>query len=62
MGILASLGIFGVLLTIAIWIALACTYVTGVLFGCHHSIILGLVSLLPPVGVIEGILHLAGAI
>lgn len=62
MKFLASLGILGVILNIAIACAVIYTWFTGVVFGFGHGIVLGLVSLLPPVGFIEGLLHLAGVI
>jgi hypothetical protein len=62
MKILASFGIVGFLISIAIACAVVYTWFEGVCFGFHHSIVLGLVSLLPPVGFIEGLLHLAGVI
>jgi accessory gene regulator protein AgrB len=62
MKIFASLGILGILLWLSIACALVYTWFTGVAFGFHHGIVLGLVSLLPPVGIIEGILSLAGVI
>jgi hypothetical protein len=49
-----------------LWLSIACaivyTWFTGVAFGFHQGIVLGLLSLLPPVGLIEGILHLAGVV
>jgi len=62
MKFIASLGIFGGLFAFAIFCACVYTWFTGVLFGFHHSIVLGLVSIIPPVGFIEGILHLAGVV
>jgi|GEM_PF-5457891 len=58
----ASLGILGVILWLAVVVAVVWTWGTGVVFGFSHSIILGLVSLLPPVGFIEGLLHMLGVI
>jgi len=59
---LGSLGIIGGLLAMAIAFAAVYTWFVGVCFGFSHSIILGLVSIIPPVGFIEGLLRLAGVI
>lgn len=58
----ASLGVLGLLLQIAISCAVVYVYLSGVVFGFHHGIILGLVSFIPPVGFIEGLLHLFGVV
>jgi hypothetical protein len=62
MKFLASLGILGFLFSLVIGCACAYTWFQGVLFGFHHSVILGIVSIIPPVGFIEGVLHLAGVV
>ena len=61
MKIFASLGLFGLALVIAIACAVVYTWFEGVCFGFHHSIILGLVSIIPPIGFFEGLLHMLGA-
>lgn len=62
MKIFVSFGILSILLGLSVLCALVYTWFTGVVFGFDHGIVLGLVSLLPPVGIIEGILHLAGVV
>ena len=61
-----SLGAIGVLLYFLILGAIGCavvyTWFTGVMFGFSKGIIIGLVSILPPVGFIEGILVLLGVL
>ena len=61
-----SLGAIGVLLYFLIMGAIGCavvyTWFTGVMFGFSKGIIIGLVSILPPVGSIEGILVLLGVL
>ena len=59
-----GLGIIGLILgwlfSIAIPIAGFVVTVIGIITGFHHSILLGLVGFIPPIGLIEGVLHLAG--
>jgi hypothetical protein len=62
MKIFASLGILSIVLGLSVLCALVYTWFIGVVFGFQHGFVLGLVSLLPPVGLIEGILHLAGVV
>lgn len=59
---LGGLGVIGALLSLAITCAVIYTWFVGVCFGFAHGVVLGLVSIIPPVGFIEGILHLAGVI
>lgn len=62
MKVLAGLGILGVLLALVVGVASFVVYVIGVIFGFSQSFLLGLVSLIPVVGFIEGLLHLLGVI
>jgi len=62
MKIIASLGIVGFLFALVMFAAVVACWFTGVVFGFHHSIILGIVSIIPPVGFLEGLAHLIGII
>ncbi len=66
LSLLAGLGVIGVilywLLSLAISVGAFLVWLDGVIFGFHHSILVGLVSIIPPVGFIEGLLHLLGLI
>ena len=57
-----GLGIFAIL----VWLTFVCcgayAWFTGVVWGFHHGFVVGVLSIIPPVGLIEGVLHLAGAI
>ena len=57
-----SLGIVGLIIWLSVEGALLYTYGIGVVYGFKHSLVLGLVSLLPPVGFIEGLLYLLGVL
>lgn len=50
--------IISILLSLTVTAATFCVYVEGVIFGFGHGILLGIVSLIPAVGFIEGLLHL----
>lgn len=60
--LVVSLSIVSMLVSLAISVASVWVYVIGVIFGFSHSILLGLVSLIPFVGFVEGLLHLLGVI
>lgn len=60
MKIFASLGIVGFIIWLSVAGAVLCTWFTGVVYGFKHGLVLGLVSLIPPVGFIEGLLHMLG--
>jgi hypothetical protein len=59
---LASLGIIGFLIWLVVAVACVIVYINGIIFGFAHSILLGIVSIIPFVGFFEGLLHLLGAI
>lgn len=60
--IFASVGIVGFIIWLSIAGAVLYTWGTGVVYGFKHGLVLGLVSLIPPVGFIEGLLHLLGVL
>jgi hypothetical protein len=59
---LAGLGVFGILIWLTFVGCAIYAYFEGVIWGFHHGFVVGVLSLLPPVGLIEGVLHLAGVI
>ena len=59
---LASLGLGAIVCWLIFAGALAYVWWQGVCFGFHHSIVVGIVSIIPPVGFIEGLLHLLNVI
>ncbi len=61
-----GLGAIGVFLnwafSLVIYVATIFVWFTGVSYGFNHSILAEIVSLIPPIGFIEGLLHLLGLI
>ena len=57
----ALIALVALLMQLAAALAVAYVWFEGVITAFHHSIIVGIVSIvIPPVGFIEGILHLLG--
>lgn len=61
-GLFLELGAIGAVLNwalnIIIYIGTIYVWFVGVSYGFNHSFIAGIVSIIPPVGFIEGLLHL----
>jgi hypothetical protein len=60
--LIASLGAGALICWLLFFVAVIYVWFQGVLCGFSHNFFLGIVSIIPPIGFLEGVAHLFGFI